>query len=150
MTVKSPPAVDLLGDPWSPPRDPRGRKRHKPSAQGREFVAKLKGGRATDEEIALQMGLSEPTLRKYYFRELKHGPALARNSILQKLYDAGMAGNVSAMKAYLAEAEKARALQVQRPDREPRSPAKGKKEERLDAAASIGGLYAPGAAPKTH
>ena len=144
-------AVDLFGDPWTPPRDPRGRKRHKVTPQGREIVAQLNAAGATDEEIALQLGLCAKTLRKYYFRELEHGVSLARNEVLRKLYDKAMTGNVAAMKEYLRQTEKgaaAAAMNGPRPSA-PEKPEKpeGKKAQRQAAAEQVGGIYAPGAPP---
>jgi hypothetical protein len=155
MAKKSPVVTDLFGNPWEPPRDPRGRRRHKPSPQGRENVALLKAGGASDEDIALQCGLSVPTLRKYYFRELESGVSLAKNELLKVLYEKAKGGNVSAIKAYLAEAGKAKAFEAMRKQRAPQESAAapkaeervGKKEQRQQAAAQVGGLYAPGAAP---
>ena len=147
MAAKSPEVVDLFGDPWTPPRDPRGRKSHKPSPQGREIVASLIAADASEEEIALQLGLSLPTLRKYYFRELEHGVSLARNEMLRKLYEKGMAGNVAAMKAYLAATEKGVAVRAMQAPRPARTAPLGKKEQRQAEAAEVDGLYAPGPAP---
>lgn len=150
MAEKSPRPTDLFGNPWEPPKDPRGRKSHRPTAEGREIVAQLKGAGATDEAVALQLGLCVKTLRKYYFRELDHGADLARNEVLRKLYDKAMGGNVAAMKAYLREVEKGqvqRAMEVPRAPRpEPERPL-GKKEQREAAADGVDALYAPGPPP---
>jgi hypothetical protein len=137
MSEDSSTAKDLFGDPWTPPRDPRGRKRHRPLPQVREIVASLNAAGASDEEIALQIGLSVPTLKKYYFRELQHGVSLARNQMLRKLYEKGIAGNVSAMKAYLAETAKGAASEFERQQKQPRAAAVGKKQARQLAAAEV-------------
>lgn len=89
-------ATDLLGDPWTEARDPRGRKRHRRLPQIAEKVAVLRASDLTVEEIAARVGLSEPTLRRYYFRELKSGPALAKSLIVEAMYAKAKAGNVSA------------------------------------------------------
>ncbi|MFN4176435.1 hypothetical protein [Phenylobacterium sp.] len=148
MAEESQQPRDLFGDPWTPPRDPRGRRSHRPTAQGREIVAQLKGGGASDDDIALQLGLCVKTLRKYYFRELDHGVSLARNEVLRKLYEKAMAGNVTAMRAYLRETEKGAAVQAMRlPRPSAAEKPKGKKEQRLEDAAKVGGLYEPGRPP---
>jgi hypothetical protein len=150
MGEKSTQAVDLFGDPWTPPRDPRGRKSHKPTPQGREIVASLVAAGADEADIALQLGLCGKTLRKYYFRELDHGVSLARNEMLRKLYEKGIAGNVAAMKAYLAETAKGEAVKAMQagPTPQPsRTAPLGKKEQQQADAAQVGGLYAPGAPP---
>lgn len=97
-TATGGPATDLLGDPWTPPRDPRGRKRHKRLPQIAEKVAHLRGTGATQETIAAAVGLSVPTLREYYLRELTDGPALAQAALDAVMWQKAMAGNVSAAK----------------------------------------------------
>lgn len=89
---------DLLGDPWVPPRDPRGRKRHRRLPQIAEKVGVLRGLGHTVEQIALRLGLSVPTLRKYYFRELDQGADLAEAVLNEKLWERAMAGSVPAMR----------------------------------------------------
>lgn len=169
MTAKStPPAqeVDLFGDPWTPPKDPRGRKRHKRSPQLAEKIAVLRAQGATQEEIADAVGHSVPTLTKYYLRELDEGPALAKAVVIQALWRKAVeGGNVSAMKAMLAQFDKGDALLADGRVRarggnggggssappaaaEPRL---GKKAERQAAAERVvetGGRYATPAAPK--
>ncbi len=97
------PYLDLLGDPWSEPRDPRGRKSHKRDRQVAEKIGLLRGAGLTAEQISIRVGLSEPTLRKYYLRELTEGATLARAVMLEKLSEKAMGGNVAAAKAMLAE-----------------------------------------------
>lgn len=106
MSAKTPPATDLLGDPWTEPRDPRGRKRHKRLNEIAEKVGLLRAADMTVEDIAARIGLSEPTLRKYYFRELGDGPAVARALVLEALFDKAKAGNVSAARLMLAQFDK--------------------------------------------
>lgn len=134
--------VDLFGDPWTPPKDPRGRKRHKRTSQLAEKVGVLRATGATEEAIAAAVGLSVPTLRKYYLRELDAGPALALAQLDQVMYRKAMAGNVSAAKyvrdrfkdgdASLAGARaRARAMRPEAPpgQEQPSAP-QGKKAER--------------------
>jgi DNA-binding CsgD family transcriptional regulator len=89
---------DLFGDPWTPPRDPRGRKRHRRLAQVAEKVAVLRATGLTVEQIARRMGLSEPTLRKYYLRELDQGNDLARAVLDEAIWKKAMAGSVGAQR----------------------------------------------------
>ena len=101
MTEKTPDGageVDLFGNPWEPPKDPRGRKRHKRTPQIAEKVGVLRATGATEDAIANAVGLSTPTLRTYYLRELDAGPALALAQLDQVMYRKAMAGNVSAAK----------------------------------------------------
>lgn len=60
----------------------------------------------TVEDIAIRVGLSEPTLRKYYFRELGDGPAVARALVLEAIFEKAKAGNVSAARLMLAQFDK--------------------------------------------
>lgn len=106
MAEKSVPAVDLLGDPWSPPRDPRGRKRHRRSPQIAEKIALFRATGLTVEQIATRSGISEPTLRKYYFRELENAAALARSVLTEAMYDKAKAGVVGAARFLREEFER--------------------------------------------
>lgn len=100
------PAVDLLGDPWTPPRDPRGRKRHRRNPQVAQKIALMRSTGSTVEDVVLNIGLSAPTLRKYYLRELDEGSTLARQEILQAQYQRAMAGSAASAKLVLAEIER--------------------------------------------
>lgn len=51
----------------------------------------------------MRVNLSEPTLRKYYLRELTDGATLARAVILEAMAKQALGGNVAAGKAMLAE-----------------------------------------------
>lgn len=130
MGAESEGPTDLLGDPWTPPRDPRGRKRHKRLAQVAEKVAVLRGLGHTVEKIALRLGLSEPTLRKYYFRELEQGSNLAEAVLDEKLWDRAMAGSVPAMRLMKEALAKGRAAVPLAPGARPKAaPKLGKKEQ---------------------
>lgn len=93
---------DLLGDPWTPPRDPRGRKRHKRLPQLAEKIAVLRGAGLTVEEIGARIGLSAPTLSKYYFRELESGAKLAQAVLAEAMWEKAKGGNVAAAR-YIRE-----------------------------------------------
>lgn len=130
MSAENAPPKDLLGDPWTELKDPRGRKRHKRSPQVAERVAFLRASDMAVEDIAARIGLSEPTLRKYYFRELTAGPALAKAVLLEAMWDKAKAGNVSAANFVRAEFEKGdTAVPVARQPREKAEPPLGKKAQ---------------------
>jgi len=153
MAEESEGPKDLFGDPWVAPRDPRGRKRHKRIPQIAEKVAVLRAGGATEEQIATRVGLSAPTLRKYYFRELNDGPALARALLLEKQFAEAMAGKTSAARYVREEFAKGEEREADRSVRnrtpqEPREAPLGKKEERQAAAMLVEGRYATPPAPK--
>ena len=107
----------------------------------------------TQEEIAVALRISVPTLTKYFGPELNEAPVRRKAEALQLLAAAARKGNVSAIKAYMAELDKqsaASALKA-RERSAPRPPAKGKKEERQDAASEVaasGGLFATPEPPK--
>lgn len=150
MTDENAGAVDLLGDPWTPPRDPRGRKRHKRSAQIAENVALHKASGLTVEQIAARLGISEPTLRKYYFRELEDGAALAQAVLNEAMWSKALAGNVGAAR-FMREAMtrgEAKAADQRVRARTPKDEPVGKKAERQAAAERVGGRFAVPAAPK--
>jgi hypothetical protein len=92
------PKRDLLGDPWTPPRDPRGRRPLGRKSQVAENIAVLRAAGNTVEEIALVTGISEPTLRKYYFRELDKGLELARAVLIKELWRRALDGSVPAIR----------------------------------------------------
>lgn len=168
MTEKSPPAgceVDLFGDIWTPPKDPRGRKSHARTPQLAEKIAFLVAQGATQEEISDAVGISVKTLAKYYSRELSEGPALAKAALGQMLLGKAKSGNVSAIKAMIALLEKGDATRAdgrvrsrasggsgsQSPAAPPAARQLGKKAERLAAAERIaqpGSKFAPPPAPK--
>lgn len=148
--------TDLLGDPWSEPRDARGRKRHKRIAQIAEKVAVLRASGLTVEKIALRVGLSEPTLRKYYLRELEDGPAFAQAVLNEAMWAKALAGNVGAAR-YIREefgkgdakaADQRLGERAERTERTERQPVLGKKAERQAAAGRVGGRFATPAAPQ--
>lgn len=152
MTDENAGAVDLLGDPWTPPRDPRGRKRHKRNAQVAENVALLKASGQTVEAIALRLGISEPTLRKYYFREIEQGADLAEAVLNEAMWKKALAGNVGAAR-FIRENMKqgeARAASTRVRDRAPPKDAPlGKKAERQAAAERVSGRLAVPTPPPT-
>lgn len=153
MAEESEGPKDLFGDPWVAPRDPRGRKRHRRNPQIAEKVGVLKAAGHTVEAISLRVGLSEPTLRKYYLRELEGGADLAKALLNEKMWEKAMAGNVSAARYVREEFGKGEEREADRSVRsrtpqEPRETPLGKKEERQAAAMLVEGRYATPPAPK--
>jgi hypothetical protein len=142
--------VDLWGDPWTPPKDRRGRKRHRWLKQVAENVAVLKASGQTVEVIASRIGLSEPTLRKYYFRELEEGADLAQAVLNEAMWRKAINGNVSAARYIREEFGKgpAKAAANRVRHREVKEVPMGKKAERQAAAERVGGLYATPAPPQ--
>lgn len=145
--------TDLLGDPWTEARDPRGRKRHKRLVQVAEKVSVLRAAGLTVEQIAARVGLSEPTLRKYYFRELDDGATLAEAVLTEAMWKKAREGNVSAARFIRETFKQGDASEADRrvkgrAVREPREEPLGKKEERLRAAQQVTGRFATPAGPR--
>jgi DNA-binding transcriptional ArsR family regulator len=143
--------TDLWGNPWTPEPDPRGRKRHKRCAQVAENVSVLKAAGLTVEQIAARVNLSEPTLRKYYFRELDAGAVLAEAVLTEAMWKKAREGNVSAarfIRETFSKGEVADADRRVRGREEPREEPVGKKEERLRAARGVTGRFATPSGPR--
>jgi hypothetical protein len=118
--------LDLLGDPRSEYRDPRGRKKLKVSNDLRERVAVLSAGGMERTEIAEAIGCCEKTLRTYFLPQLNEGKSVKRAEAIEKLFALGIGGSVPALKAFLALGVKADAM-----PRATRPPKLGKKEQLL-------------------
>jgi hypothetical protein len=116
--------LDLLGEPMTAHRDPRGRKKLKVSNELRERVAVLSAGGMDRIEIADAIGCCEKTLRTYFLPELNEGKSIKRAEAIARMFELGMAGSVPALKAFLALGVKADAI-----PRVPRPPKLGKKEQ---------------------
>jgi hypothetical protein len=97
------PAFDLLGDPIPEGFGKRGRPPHIPTEQNRNKVILLLAQGWTDKRIAGALGISEPTLRKHYFRELKVRD-IARDRVeaigMLTLWEQAKGGNTAAMKEF--------------------------------------------------
>lgn len=144
---------DLLGDPipdgWGKP----GRPPHLVTDKNRNKVMLLLALRWSNERIAKAIGITPPTLRKSYFRELKVRDD-ARDRLDAKVADRLFAlvegGNVAAIKEFRKLIERNDLMAGHnafygedraRPSsgsREPKAPKLGKKEEAANAAATAG------------
>ena len=91
---------DLLGDPIPEGLGKRGRPPHLVTDENRRKVMLLAAFDKNEMQIAAALGISGPTLKKHYFRELK-SRLEARQRLEGKLLSALMkqvdAGNVSAI-----------------------------------------------------
>jgi len=131
------PAFDLLGDPIPENFGRRGRPPHIATVQNRNKIMLLQAQGWTPARIAGAIGITMPTLRKHYFRELKFRD-VARDRVeaigLLTLWDQGRAGNTAAMKEYLRRFDMAASIEFD--DRSERASENlGKKEQlRREAA----------------
>ena len=146
-------SVDLLGDPLRELPDKRGRRKLRFSAEVYERVEVLAAGALTQDEIADALGLSAPTLRKYFRPELARGLGRQKAEQLALLAAAARKGSVAAIKAWGTELDKRRSDQALRERGAPKTNAvrKGRKEERQEVAerlVSDGGKFAPPPAPR--
>ena len=74
-----------------------GRPPFEPSDQQRQQVQTLAGAGNESDVIAAVIGISEPTLRKYFWPELVQGRLLGRAANTQRLIASARKGNVTAM-----------------------------------------------------
>ena len=149
---------DLFGDPIPEGFGKRGRPPHTPTPQTRLKVLLLLAVGRRDVEIAYAIGVSEPTLRKNYKRELAarlEAKYRLEATRLMKLYEQVEDGNVSAIKEMAKVQERAgygagqNMPQIDvRKNRQEKGTALGKKEQQKLAAKSVGGKYLPPAPPK--
>lgn len=142
---------DFWGNPWTPEPDPRGRKRHKRAAEVAEKVSVLRAAGLTVEQIAARLLLSEPTLRKYYFRELDDAHAAAEAVLVEAMWAKAREGNVSAarfIRESFGRGEAAKAEQKVRGRRQPVEEPLGKKAEAHAAALKVAGKFAPPEPPR--
>jgi len=73
-----------------------GRPPYKPTDEARARVEQLAAAGIRDEDIALYLGITRPTLDKYYKEELKIGTIKANAVIANTLYQQAKEGNTTA------------------------------------------------------
>lgn len=139
---------DLLGDPIPANHGQVGRNEHAPNAETSNKIRVLLCSGMNLREIAREVGLSVPTLRKHYFQNGAVSKAAARKvalsdqraKVLLRLDAAADGGNVTAMKAQLAilDSQIAKVAAGEEEDRRAKGPGapapKGKKAASVDAA----------------
>lgn len=101
--------LDLLGDPYRPLRDPRGRPSFAKSKENQLLVINLRAANWSEDQIATFMQCDPKTLRKHFSRELAHGALFLEGIALQVLTKRALEGNVGAAKEVLAIARAANA-----------------------------------------
>jgi hypothetical protein len=74
---------------------------YEPTQELREKVSVAAGGGMKKEKIAIALGISLPTLEKYYDAELSCGAYQRRMEVLSAMHGAALKGNVSAQRAYM-------------------------------------------------
>lgn len=128
---------DLLGDPVTAIRDPRGRRSAVGSAGIRKEVQKvimsLRATGQSQEQIAEYLQMDVKTLRKYFSRELDHGATLLEGLSMQVLVRRMLEGNVSAAKEVRAIASLRSAPRAAKPEAQKKEVV-GKKAALTEAA----------------
>lgn len=109
---------------------------HEPSEKDRKTVESMTGYGVPEDDIARVLGVSRPTLRKWYSHELDTGHIKANSQVAQSLYQKAMGSGQGAVTACIFWL-KVRAGWVEpRPwDEAPL----GRKEQLQQAAATAGG-----------
>ncbi len=147
--------VDLFGCPVILREAKRGRPPHARSEEIAKRVSMLFALGRSVADVAAAIGVTQPTLRKHYFSEVRQRDAMLDRleaDQMAKLFDQSAAGSTSATKALLDRCDDARAARfaaaVVKDRRQSDKPAaKGKKEQQREAAGNVGGRYAPREAP---
>ncbi|MEY9674537.1 hypothetical protein ABIE93_004471 [Bradyrhizobium elkanii] len=94
---------DLFGDPVPANWGQRGRPEHVPNQQNRNRVSLLVAMGWSNARIASALFITQPTLRKHYFSELKFRDVARDRLVAQvgvKLMDGVNSGNVSAIREF--------------------------------------------------
>lgn len=120
------PELDLLGDPYRPLRDPRGRPSFAKSKENQLLVINLRAANWSEDQIATFMQCDPKTLRKHFSRELAHGALFLEGIALQGLTKKALEGHFGALKEVRAIAQAANAPKG---SRQPKAPVPGKKEQ---------------------
>jgi len=147
--------VDLFGCPVLVREAKRGRPEHSRTPENAKRVSMLFAMGRDVADVALAMGVSQPTLRKHYFSEVAQRKALLDRleaDQLAKLFDQSEKGSTAATKALLDRCDDARSARFAAAVIKDRRPAdkpapKGKKEQQREAAGNVGGRFAPREAP---
>lgn len=107
-----------------------GRPPFEPTDAMRAQVEIAAGAGMSHEEISIGLGISRPTLAKYFEAELSEGAYARRQKVLVALYEAALKGNVTAAREYLAKSPRAAAAPL------PAAPEKQEKTGKKDQANS--------------
>lgn len=95
--------LDLFGNPVPAHFGMRGRPPYEPNQKDANKIKLLLALGWSNERVARSIGITQPTLRKYYFSLLKcrdHQRDMMEAERMTRLYELGMAGNVGAIKEF--------------------------------------------------
>jgi hypothetical protein len=91
------PGKDLFGEPASPYRDPRGRKKLQLTNDLRDKVAVLRAAGMDRQEIADAIGCCKKTLETYFLPSLNEGRSAKKAEAIDKLYTISAAATLRTM-----------------------------------------------------
>lgn len=141
--------LDLFGDPVPSNWGGRGRPEHVPTQQNRNRVSLLVALGWSNSRIADALFVTQPTLRKHYFSELKYRDVARDRLVAQvgvKLLDGVNAGNVSAIREFQKYLERNDLMlygQTRQPPKSPQ-PEKASKPEKVGKkAAELAAAHQP-------
>ena len=136
--------LDLFGEPVPSNWGRRGRPEHAPNQKNRNRVSLLVALGWSNERIAAALYITQPTLRKHYFSELKFREVARDRLVAQlgvKLLDLINEGNVAAIREFQKYMERNDLMvygQTRKPEKQADKPVKpekvGKKAAALAAA----------------
>ena len=141
--------IDLFGNPYVAKPTKRGRPQHAVTLKTRNRVSMLVALGWANPRIAVTLGVTLPTLHKYYFYELRQRDVARDRLELRRLelaWDMAEKGNVGAFKEFGKLVERNDRMEIERelstkPPEQPASEKPGKKvqtEQRaLDADADL-------------
>jgi hypothetical protein len=95
--------MDLFGNPVPAHFGMRGRPPYEPNQKDANKIKLLLALGWSNERVARAIGITQPTLRKYYFSLLKcrdYQRDMMEAERMTRLYEMGMAGNVGAIKEF--------------------------------------------------
>lgn len=123
---------DLFGNPWVEKPKRRGRPVHEVSPRNRNRVSMLVALGWANPRIATVLGITLPTLHKYYFYELRQREG-ARDQLevrrLELAWEMAEAGNVGALREFGRLLDRSDQMEIER-DLASRPPAEGQTSDR--------------------
>ena len=134
---------DLLGHPVPANKGAKARPQHAPTAENLEKLVLLYGMGKSDAACASAIGVSIPTMKKYYFaspelqRVRRNAQLYLEGELLARLNRQSLDGNTSATEKLFKRLDKARLGEVAPAPAKPKR-RKGLKDERREAAYEAG------------
>lgn len=137
---------DLFGDPVPSNWGERGRPEHVATQQNRNRVSLLVAMGWSNARIAAALFITQPTLRKHYFSELKYRDVARDRLVAQlgvKLLDGVNAGSVAAIREFQKYLER-NDLMLYGQTQQPQKPAAPSKSEKVGKkAAALAAAHQP-------